>query len=404
VRALNQWGVSGPSNEINGTVGPPPCTSAPPAPGGLSGSVNGNSVSLSWNASSGGCAATSYVVEAGSSPGGQNFANTDVGGATSYSVGNVAVGTYYVRVHAHNAYGDSGPSNEISGSVLCTAAPPAPGGLSGSVNGNSVSLWWNASSGGCAATSYVVEAGSSPGGQNFANTDVGGATSYSVGNVAVGTYYVRVRAQNAYGASGPSNEITGSVQCTAAPPAPGGLSGSVNGNSVSLSWNASSGGCVATSYVVEAGSSPGGQNFANTDVGGATSYAVGNVAAGTYYVRVHAHNAYGDSGPSNEISGSVGPPPCTAAPPAPTGFSGSTSGGTVTLWWTAPSGGCAPTSYVIESGSGPGLSDIDTRDVGSATSFSASGVAAGTYYIRVRARNAHGDSGASNEISGTVSP
>jgi len=116
---------------------------------------------------------------------------------------------------------------------------------------------------------------------------------------------------------------------------------------VTLWWSAPTGGCEVTSYLVEAGSSPGAQNITTMGTG-STSVTVDRVPPGTYYVRVRAHNAYGDSGSSNEISGTVGPPPCTAAPSAPTDLSGSTSGGTVTLWWTAPSGGCAPTSYVIE--------------------------------------------------------
>ena len=397
VRARNAYGTSGPSNEISGAV---QCMTAPDAPGGLSGSLNGASVTLGWTAS-GGCAATSYTVEAGTSPGGQNVANTNVGGATSYTVGNVPVGTYYVRVRGHNAYGASGSSNEISGTVQCMTAPDAPGGLSGSLSGTSVTLGWNAS-GGCAATSYSVEAGTSPGGQNVANTNVGGATSYTVGNVPVGTYYVRVRGHNAYGASGSSNEISGTLEpppCGAAPGAPGGLTGTLNGSSVSLSWSPPAGGCGATSYRVVAGSSSGGQNVAVIDTG-STSHTVPNVPAGTYYIRVHALNEWGISGASNEINGTI----ACGVPGAPTGLTGSSSGTSVTLTWNA-GGGCAVTSHVIEVGSASGQSDVLTVDTGSsATSYTVTNAVAGTYYVRVRARNASGDSAPSNEVSGTVGP
>ena len=117
----------------------------------------------------------------------------------------------HVRVRAHNGFGASAPSNEISSAVQCTDAPGAPS-LSGSVDGQTVTLSWSAPAGGCAVTSYVMEAGSSPGASDLLQQDTGTtATSFSVSNVAAGTYYVRVRARNGNGDSGPSNEISGTV-------------------------------------------------------------------------------------------------------------------------------------------------------------------------------------------------
>jgi hypothetical protein len=52
--------------------------------------------------------------------------------------------------------------------------------------------------------------------------------------------------------------------------------------------------------------------------------------------------------------------------------------------------------YVLEVGSAPGLTDITRVDVGNVTQFSAP-APAGTYYIRVRARNARGPGLLSNE-------
>jgi hypothetical protein len=180
------------------------------------------------------------------------------------------------------------------------------------------------------------------------------------------------------------------------PSAPTGLTASVAGNRVTLSWT----GDGSSSYIVEAGSAPGLSNLANADVGSANGLIADNVPAATYYVRVRARNAAGISGPSNEVIVVVagGGGACNGAPNAPTALVASSSGSSVTLQWNAPSGGCAPSFYIIEAGSAPGLSNLATVNTSNAaTTFSANGVGSGTYYVRVRAGNARGAGGSSNE-------
>lgn len=66
--------------------------------------------------------------------------------------------------------------------------------------------------------------------------------------------------------------------------------------------------------------------------------------------------------------------------------------------WQAPTGPETPTSYVIELGSAPGKNDLGTLIVpGAATSVERPG-AAGTFHVRVYARNACGTSAPSNEF------
>ena len=60
--------------------------------------------------------------------------------------------------------------------------------------------------GGYAATGYVIEAGSAPGLSDLATLPVGNVTRF-VTTPPPGVYYVRVRAINGRGPSGPSNEI-----------------------------------------------------------------------------------------------------------------------------------------------------------------------------------------------------
>ena len=177
-----------------------------------------------------------------------------------------------------------------------------------------------------------------------------------------------------------------------------------SGSSVTLTWSAPASGDAVTSYAIEAGSAPGLANLANFVTGStATSFSAGGVGNGTYYVRVRAQNAAGASTASNESTLVVGSNGCTTAPNAPAGFAVSVSGSTVTLTWSAPVAGCAPSSYLLQAGSSAGGSELANSNVGGATTFVATGVGAGTYFVRVRAVNAYGTSGSSNEAVATVS-
>lgn len=81
--------------------------------------------------------------------------------------------------------------------------------------------------------------------------------------------------------------------------------------------------------------------------------------------------------------------------PAPANLSYTTQGNAVTLTWAAVPGAA---SYDIEAGSGPGRSDLAVLNTTS-LGFSAT-AAPGSYYVRVRARNAAGTvSAPSNEVT-----
>jgi predicted phage tail protein len=205
VRARNAGGTSPPSNEVVVVVGT--AINPPGPPTNLVVSVVNNSVNLSWTAPTTGGAVTSYVLEAGDAPGGSNLATFDTGNtATGFTAFAVPTGTYFVRVRARNAAGTSTASNEVVILVgVCSAPPSAPSPLTFVVAGNSITLNWTAPGG--QVTTYVIEAGSQSGAVDLANVATGNTNTSLVATATSGTYFVRVRARNMCGTSGPSNEV-----------------------------------------------------------------------------------------------------------------------------------------------------------------------------------------------------
>jgi hypothetical protein len=271
--------------------------------------------------------------------------------------------------------------------------PNPPTGLTASASGASVMLAWLSPTSGAPPIDYVIEAGSAPGLADLASFSTGtAATVFTASGVGAGRYYIRVRSENGAGRSASSAEVLLIVGTGAAPDPPSTLIASASGSTVTLTWSAPTAGATPTDYVIEAGSAPGLADLASFSTGTATTvFTATGVAAGRYYVRVRSENAAGRSAPSAEallvVGGGCGGPPT---------LSSQVAGTTVTLQWT-PSAGA--TSYQLEAGSAAGLNDLANVDTGNAqTTFVATGVAAGTYFVRVRASSACGRTAPSNEV------
>jgi hypothetical protein len=98
----------------------------------------------------------------------------------------------------------------------------------------------------------------------------------------------------------------------------------------------------------------------------------------------------------------VGAAPSPVITTAPTNLQQMVTGNEVGLAWGAPPATGTPTSYVIEAGVAPGATQF-SFDTGSAQTFLVvRGVPAGTYYVRVRGRDASGVGPASNEVTVVV--
>ncbi|HLU33889.1 MAG TPA: endo-1,4-beta-xylanase [Natronosporangium sp.] len=115
---LNQLGGGG--------GGPGPTPPAPPT--NLTANAGSNSVSLSWNGSSG---ATQYQVHRALGASGGSFSQIGTTSGTSFTDNNVSPNTTYrYRVTASNANGTSDPSNTVTVTTSGSGGPttPPPGG------------------------------------------------------------------------------------------------------------------------------------------------------------------------------------------------------------------------------------------------------------------------------------
>ena len=275
-------------------------TGLPATPTGFAMSANGQSLQVTWNRAAG---AMAYRLEAGTATGLANLFNGDVGDIDRIQT-LVPPGTYFARVRAVNLNGVSGPSSQASVVVTsagsCVTPPPAPAGFTAQTGGLLVAMAWNAAA---SATGYQLEAGSAPGLANLVVTGLGNVTTFAA-TAPPGTYYTRLRALNACGASAASVEVPVTLGCSAEAVVPGGLAVTKAAGVAAFAWLPPLG---ATSYRMRVGTAPGVTNLADLDVGATTSLVVNlaGIAPGTYYVRVAAVSACGIGASSNEVALSV---------------------------------------------------------------------------------------------------
>lgn len=180
-----------------------------------------------------------------------------------------------------------------------------------------------------------------------------------------------------------------------APGPPRRLSAIVSGSVVALAWQPAAG-VLPLGYEVSAGLTPGGTELGAFDLPGTSLTAT--VPPATYYVRVRARGLTGTSAPSSEVV--LTTPSTPIAPQAPGGLAASVSGGVVTLSWGAAVGNA--TTYVVEAGTASGLANIGAVATGHLDTVFTTAAPPGTYFVRVRAANGFGVSGATNEVAVVV--
>ncbi len=274
--------------------------------------------------------------------------------------------------------------------------PGAPTSFAVNANGNALNMTWGLPASGGAPTNYNLIARVASGGAPVVVLPLGNVTSFGI-NAPNGAFFLSVQASNASGAGPESNVVPVTVPTLPPPPGlPSGLVANVTGNSATLNWTAPATGGPVANYVLIAGQTPGfATPLATLVLGSATGVLINGIPPGTWYVRIYASNAGGNSpGTTNEVQLVVaGPQP----PGTPTMNTPTVAGNTVGLSWTPGAGG-TPSSYnliVRLSPAGPVFAQFAL----SVTAVGFSGVPSGTYYLQVIANNAVGSSGLSNQVS-----
>jgi glucose/arabinose dehydrogenase len=382
---------------------PPPAPTLPAAPRNLiADSPNGRTIALRWDAPADikgslhaalAAAVTGYRIELGTASGRDDAGVFSVGNATTFSIGNLAAGQYFVRVRAMSDVGLSDPSNEVVATLDgSTLAPRAPRNLRATVVGTTLQLDWDVPADAQGLVGYAVEAGSGPGLANYARALVP-AQTLTIQRVPPSTYHLRVRAITSSGDGPSSNELVVIIGETAAPcvspSAPIALAGQALGTTLNLAWRAPATGNAPSRYVIQAGSTSGASDIAAIPIDGSFTSIAGAAPNGTFFFRVIAINECGISEPSNEISVTVGGP-LPPVPGPPTSVTSEVVGSRVTLTWSPPVSGGPVVSYVIavRDAAGNALAALGT---GNAASFlSQDNVPPGVYLVTVQGVNAAG--------------
>jgi alpha-tubulin suppressor-like RCC1 family protein len=302
VNAHNDGGTSSWSayRSFKTSVGPPPDF----APSNLvATAITSTRIQLDWQDNSSN--ETSFKIERKTGAGGTYaVVGTVTASVTTFTNGSrVPNTTYFYRVRAHNAGGNSGYSNEVSAMTFPAPTKKSPAG-GATVSTLTPKLEWNALIG---ATSYGVQvATTSTFTTKLVDTDnitglyydiTGGLLNWSK------TYYWRVRAHKGGDTSSWSAYRTFKTSVGPPPDAPSNLTATATTSTrIQLDWQDNS--SNETSFKIERKTGAGGTYaVVGTVVTDVTTFTNGDrVPNTTYFYRVRAHNAGGNSGYSNEVS------------------------------------------------------------------------------------------------------
>ena len=281
-------------------------------------------------------------------------------------------GSWYYRVRASNTHGDSLWSNAESVGVI--PAAPILAAISNPDGNGEYLVDWNDVTG---ATSYRLEEDDNSAFTSPAVRYNGVNSQYQVSGQQTGLWYYRVLASCAGGDSSWSN--TESVSVAPASPVLFAISNPDGNGDYLVRWSDVAG---ATTYRLEEDDNPEFASPMPRYTGASSQFQVYGQESGTWYYRVRASNAFGDSLWSNTESVSVIP-----AAPLLLPISNPDGNGVYLVDWTDVPGA---TGYELEEDDNAGFDSPVGRYLGTDTEFQVTGQQAGLWHYRVRAFNAGG--------------
>ena len=395
-----------------------PLPQVPGQPTGLTATVSGSSVELTWTAPpDGGSAITGYLIEMFSNLHSRwdEVEDDTESTAPTYRHTNPPRNTIvWYRVAAINANGPgeySLHSNQVE--ITGTTGPGTPGaprGLTAAAEGTAIRLNWEVPfpTAGKTISGYRVDVSTNDG-RHFSFLRNTTATEYLDSGLPVGvTRHYQVRALYSDGNLGPPAYANATTAATGIPGAPQNLRATAAGPTViDVDWDApaSDGGNSITSYEVSV-SADGGTSWGSPQTTVLTEYQHRNLAAGvTRHYRVRARNSSAVGPWTSVVSATTS----TGTPPGPPRDLTATavSSSAINLSWSPPGdgGSSAISGYRIERSSTRtgGWGEIEDDTDNTRTTYRDTGLLPNTtYYYRVSAINSFGTGDPSNVDDATT--
>ena len=361
----------------------------PLAPGALSAAVDGNDILLTWERPPT-VHVDSYTVR--HEAGGESTLTTLPGSATSHRLADAPGNTLHrFTVRAENSGGQS-PWSEPA-EITRALAPPTPADVTAEAGDLNIVVSWTAVAG--PLDGYQLRYRSADQEEWSAAETGAGLSSFTHEGSREGvTYEYQVRAHNQAG-PGPWSEPAQAVRLLA-PGAPTGLTATVSGSSITLSWTAPAPGIV-DSYDVEYG--PDGSEETRTasiEAPAATFEHLGAPGDTTHRYRVRSRNQAGPGPWTGYVRAMRVIPP---KPPA--GVGAVISNEDILVSWTRPSGGIID-RYQVERRQLERQDWVRAEVDAGTTSYTHVGPTPGvTHEYRVRSVNAGGVSDWTDPVTGT---
>ena len=404
VQAINGVGLTSSwSSNSSGILIDITAPSTPSAPASVG--VGGASTTVTFNwvaATDGESGVASYNLQVGTTAGGNDVFNANVGNVLTYNITGSSGQTLYGRLQAIDNAGLlgswSGNSSGISlpHAVTDTTSPSTPASITDSgtysISTTVTFNWTAATDAESGIASYNLQVGTIAGGSDVFNANVGNVLTYNVTGSSGQTLYARIQAVNGAGLSssysGNSDGITIDIS---APSTPASITDSgtySTSTTVTFTWGAAtdpeSG---IASYNLQVGTTAGGNDLFDSSVGNVTIYNATGSNGQTLYGRVQAVNGVGLAGSwTGNTDGIIIDVNAPSTPPTPivVGVYGAST--TVTFKWTAATDAISGVaSYNLQVGTTAGGNDVFDANIGNVLIYNVTGTSGQTLYARVRA-------------------